>query len=166
VHAQENEWKLRVHVYMCLKKIEEKNTFVERILIYIYTLYVYAHTPTRQMGKETCAGFFAISISPFFFSLSTLWAQPFTPVGVFSSNQGTFLDFLLNTHTHIHTPAMPPARRLSFGPENCGKLYHFGVFRLRQNLCAYYQSLRYPMRTPFVRYALFPSTAGFYYSII
>jgi len=96
------------------------------------------YTRTRRHGKwekRRALDSLRYRSLPSFF-LSRPFEQPFTPppFSVFSSNQSHYSRLPpWHTRTHTHTPAMPPARRLSFRPENRGKLYPFRVFRVRQH---------------------------------
>lgn len=106
---------------------------------------------------------------PSFFSLSTLWAaiHPrqrllFQPKSLSSTSS------LTHTHTRTGYAACPPPRVPTGKPWKIVPLWSFSRATACQNLCVYYKPLYYytVMQTPYVRFALFPSAAGFYYSII
>jgi len=116
---------------VCLKK---KNTFVDRSRIYnIYIIYIYvcvrAHAATANGKRDVRWILCDIDLSLLFFSLDPLSSH--SPPSTSSPPTKSLSLTSSLTHTHTQIPAMPPARRrLSFRPENCGKLYPFGVFRV------------------------------------
>lgn len=124
-------WACRCVCVCVLKENGRKNTFVERSRIILY-ICIRAHADTANGKRDVRWILCDIDLSLLFFSLDPLSSHSPPPPPSASSPPTKSL-FSTSSLTHTHTPAMPPARRLSFRPENRGKLYPFGVFRVRQH---------------------------------